>query len=378
VPGATTYYFYDPAGRLLTETNGMPGSGKDYLYLVSAPLARVDWSVAELDLAGSPLRVNKNSPNVRLDWTLFPAASNTYIVRRKQVVNPNDKTFSGSSIIATPIDSVRIYDDPVLNDGNRYDYSVFSRSANDALFYYHADVLGTPIAMTDGSAAPVWRAEPLPFGGLSSLPISTVQNNLRLPGQYFDAETSLHQNAYRDYAARTGRYYEPDPLGLSEAGGTSGPGLLFGYARNAPTVVADPLGLVPTSGCPPDRARALDTAAQQAEAASRTCVPCAGRDRPRLTNLFRNTTLHCVSYFEQGVVGIPSERCAQGSDAHGTPTGHDIAMLDPAFEEIDPKRACGCLQATVLHEVLHLFNPSLDEEQVMKGVRKCFNCAQQW
>ena len=33
------------------------------------------------------------------------------------------------------------------------------------LFYYHADELGTPIMMTDGSAAPVWKAEYLPFGG---------------------------------------------------------------------------------------------------------------------------------------------------------------------------------------------------------------------
>jgi len=56
----------------------------------------------------------------------------------------------------------------------------------------------------------------------------------------------------------------------------------------------------------------------------------------------------------------------------------NVTFLDPAFEDIDPKNACGCLQATVLHEVLHLFNPSLTDEQVREGARKCFNCAQQW
>lgn len=37
---------------------------------------------------------------------------------------------------------------------------------------------------------------------------------LRLQGQYFDKETSLHYNYYRDYDPGIGRYGRSDPIGL--------------------------------------------------------------------------------------------------------------------------------------------------------------------
>jgi RHS repeat-associated protein len=61
---------------------------------------------------------------------------------------------------------------------------------------------------------PVWRAEQLPFGGVWSLPVSAVQNNLWFPGQYFDGESDRHYNFFRNFAPRHGRFAEPDPLGL--------------------------------------------------------------------------------------------------------------------------------------------------------------------
>ncbi|WP_187363519.1 RHS repeat-associated core domain-containing protein [Massilia frigida] len=38
--------------------------------------------------------------------------------------------------------------------------------------------------------------------------------NLRFPGQYYDRETNLHYNYYRDYDPQTGRYVQSDPIGL--------------------------------------------------------------------------------------------------------------------------------------------------------------------
>ena len=39
----------------------------------------------------------------------------------------------------------------------------------------------------------VWQAAYLPFGR-TQVQLGTVQNNLRFPGQYYDAETGLHYN----------------------------------------------------------------------------------------------------------------------------------------------------------------------------------------
>ena len=38
--------------------------------------------------------------------------------------------------------------------------------------------------------------------------------NFRFPGQYYDAETGLHYNYFREYDPTTGRCAESDPIGL--------------------------------------------------------------------------------------------------------------------------------------------------------------------
>ncbi|MFO2207069.1 RHS repeat-associated core domain-containing protein, partial [Pseudomonas aeruginosa] len=43
----------------------------------------------------------------------------------------------------------------------------------------------------------------------------STQVNLRFPGQYYDAESGLHYNYFRDYDPETGRYVESDPIGLT-------------------------------------------------------------------------------------------------------------------------------------------------------------------
>jgi RHS repeat-associated protein len=57
-----------------------------------------------------------------------------------------------------------------------------------------------------------------------------------LPGQYYDAETGLHYNGFRDYDPGTGRYVEPDPIGL--AGGLN----VYGYVGGDPVNRVDPDG----------------------------------------------------------------------------------------------------------------------------------------
>jgi RHS repeat-associated protein len=62
--------------------------------------------------------------------------------------------------------------------------------------------------------------------------------NAILPGQYFDKETGLHYNYFRDYDPSTGRYVQSDPIGL--AGGSFS---TYGYVGGSPLSFIDPMGL---------------------------------------------------------------------------------------------------------------------------------------
>lgn len=45
-----------------------------------------------------------------------------------------------------------------------------------------------------------------------------MQSDLRFPGQYYDAETALHDNWKRYQEAESGRYLAPDPVGFEGRG----------------------------------------------------------------------------------------------------------------------------------------------------------------
>ena len=82
------------------------------------------------------------------------------------------------------------------------------------MIIYQNDHLGTPQKLTAVNGAVAWAAKYSSFGNADVNASSSITNNLRLPGQYFDGETGLHYNYYRYYSPGIGRYLRVDPIGL--------------------------------------------------------------------------------------------------------------------------------------------------------------------
>ena len=107
--------------------------------------------------------------------------------------------------------------------------------------YFGTSHLGTPKVAFERSGEVTWRAQAQAFGE-TQITLNTIDNALRFPGQYFDAETGLYQNYFMDYDPQLGRYVQSDPIGLY--GGLN----IYEYVSANPLEYIDPLGLVQWSG----------------------------------------------------------------------------------------------------------------------------------
>ena len=121
--------------------------------------------------------------------------------------------------------------------------TITATAASATIFYIYTDQLNIPRAITNEAATAIWRWDNVdPFG--ANAPDEDPDGdsnrftfNLRFPGQYFDRETNLAYNYFRDYDPSIGRYVESDPIGLK--GGLN----TYLYVGDDPLVGTDPLGL---------------------------------------------------------------------------------------------------------------------------------------
>jgi RHS repeat-associated protein/uncharacterized repeat protein (TIGR02543 family) len=216
------------------------------------------------------------------------------------------------------------------------------------IYYIHADHLGTPRAITrpiDNQAVWTWDSEV--FG--ASLPdqnpagLGTFAFNLRFPGQYYDQETGVFYNGFRDYDPATGRYSESDPIGL--AGGIN----TYAYVRGNPVNALDPLGLYEfRKNCNQRQREQIDNACPIAQ--NKADIAGVGK---AFSEVLEKTWFDC-SYHEK----------LKNKDdcAFNNPSNTDIHIIK-GFE-----KTCGSLASTIAHEVSHdpPFNYSEDKALIFE------------
>ena len=213
----STGYDYDANGNLTQKT--VNGSVTRFFYNIENRLIRVE------DGSGTIIAQYGYDPFGRRIWKEVSGNRTYYLYSDEGLAGEYTETGTQIRAYGWQPGSVWGTDPLFMKEGSEY-------------YFYHNDHLGTPQKMTAVNGAVVWSARYTAFGQAIVDPASTVENNLRFPGQYFDAETGYHYNYHRYYNPDTGRYLTPDPIGL--AGGIN----LFSYAINNSINFNDPLGLL--------------------------------------------------------------------------------------------------------------------------------------
>ncbi len=219
-----------------------------------------------------------------------------------------------------------------------------------SIYYVHTDQLNAPRKITRPSDnGLMWRWDADPFGtaapNQNPASLGTFIYNLRFPGQYYQIETGLIYNYYRDYDPATGRYLESDPIGLG--GGIN----TYGYVGGNPIEFSDPLGLWIT----PVHNIMSRAAANQAGCSQRAAE--FGRDTAKVDGLPHSQWPE-NSYWHHMRDGTVHQSVQDARDLYNNRVATSSASCD--IKEL----------ANALHDVQDSFSPSHEDYQEWNGTRK--------
>lgn len=220
--GAVFEYLYDHAGRRVQKTNTATGE-----------VTRFHWCGERLVEQVGPVGADEPGmvPDV-VSWayapgSLAPIAQSHTVAGVTGAPAPDPDTVSG-------IDVGLNLGEPATQPSSEPTWS--QDEIDREFFAIVTDQIDAPTALLDADSGEiVGRAIRTVWGATAWDGRSTPWG---YPGQYLDDETGLYYNRHRYYHPDTGRYLSPDPLGLAPA---TNP---YAYPGN-PTVVCDPLGLMP-------------------------------------------------------------------------------------------------------------------------------------
>ncbi len=212
--GDLTYYTYDSRDRLIAETKIVDDaeSYREYYWFEDRLVA-----VADIEAEASTTPSCGSCPKGKggrlpvADLWLFVLSLGIVVGRVGRREGPGfvARLFL-FSLLATVVLGLTVYDNQAHAAGDS------ERVVN--VYWVHGDQLGTPVMLTNTDGNAVWEATFAPFGEAVSVNEdpdgdgTAVTMNIRMPGQYFDAETGLNYNWHRYYDPAVGRYIEPDPV----------------------------------------------------------------------------------------------------------------------------------------------------------------------
>jgi RHS repeat-associated protein len=216
-PSAIRTFAYDAKGQT-TEDDHVAGPDFDYVYTADGRLSSVDKNgtlIAEYGYDGWGRRITRETHGVG-------AATRHYIYDQNGL--PIAETDGAGN-------TLREY---IWLEGRLIGVTSGS-GAGSTLYHVHGGHVGQPLRMTSSSKAVVWDVDMEPFGQAAQV-VALTDIDLRLPGQWEQFEAGLYQNWWRDYDPTTGRYLQPDRLGLG-----GGPNM-YSYANQSPLTYIDPDG----------------------------------------------------------------------------------------------------------------------------------------
>lgn len=211
----TTTYTYDNNGNRQSKTEG--GTTSNYFYDAANRLIRVE------DGASQVIATYGYDPFDRRLWKEVSGVRTYYYYEDEGLTGEFDAAGSLQRSYGYLPESLFTTAPVFMKEQGNY-------------YFYHNDHLGTPQKLTSPGGQVVWSADYNAFGTAQVSTQSTVTNNLRFAGQYYDDETGLHYNFRRYYDPDIGRYLTPDPKGITDDL------TLYQYAKGNPINFIDPTG----------------------------------------------------------------------------------------------------------------------------------------
>jgi RHS repeat-associated protein len=229
VNGVTTHFHYDERRHLIAESQGSNGALiREYVWLDDMPLAQI-----EAD--GSIYYIHPDQLNTSQKMT---DVNGIMVWDREQQPFGEDASLNYPKV--TPVVSSTFNRSTkqfkvTVSGTTNYTFTLQS-STNLVGSLWTSLMSGTvPFTFTDSQVANTRARFYRAYGTYS-----TITNNLRFPGQYFDAESGLNYNMMRDYDPTLGRYVQSDLIGKNRQ--FSAPDNLYAYSKNSPALFYDSSG----------------------------------------------------------------------------------------------------------------------------------------